>query len=129
MIHGVPMKQANGAVTLPPDVDLLEKFVTGAKGFVRELVFDEDSWQGLYSVPPRVIADYLLEHRQGAFRGLYGDLAASVCDRQEDFDAALAAAHTVVVGAVDVSVVPVEDALERVGHDRLVERFRELTRG
>jgi hypothetical protein len=99
------------------------------KGFVGELVFDEDSWQGLYSVRPRVIADYLLEHRLATFRGLYANLDVSVTEQPSSFPQALAAATTMAVGAIDVAVVPVEDALDAVGHARLVQRFLDLTKG
>lgn len=129
LLHGVPVQQPTGTVALPPDIDMLEAFVDGAKGCVRELVFDEHSWQGLYSVPARIVADYLIEHRRATFRGWFCQLEANVCDQPDDFAAVLAAASTVAVGEIDVSVVPVEDALQAVGHARLVERFRDLTRG
>lgn len=129
LLYGVPVQQPSGTVALPPDLDVLERFVDGAKGFVSELVLDEDSWQGLYSIRPRAIAEYLVEHRHATFRGWYGHLLASVTDRVEDFDTVVATATTVTVGVIDVAVVPVEDALDAVGHARLVERFRDMRKG
>jgi hypothetical protein len=65
----------------------------------------------------------------GEIAALLHDVVTSVCDRAEDFDVDLAPSVTVAVGPIAVAVVPVEDALEAVGHARLVERFRDLTRG
>jgi len=65
----------------------------------------------------------------GEIAALLHGVVTSVCDRAEDFDVDLARSVTVAVGPIDVAVVPVEDALEAVGHARLVERFRDLTRG
>jgi hypothetical protein len=81
-----------------------------------------------YSVLPRTVADYLLEHRNGTFRGWRRNLEASVPEQTADFDAVPSSATTITVGAIDVAVVPVQDALDAVGHGWLVERFREVTR-
>jgi transcriptional regulator with XRE-family HTH domain len=81
---------------------------------------------GLYSVRSDVIAQHVMERQEATFRGWYGPLHVRVVDRA-DFDEAYAAAVTVAVGQSGIRVEAVDQALDSVGHSRMVQRFRELT--